>query len=154
MTTTITRRRLLTLAGAGAAGLAAPRLAMAREPEVFVDYGVAIRGADPIAYFVEGAAVEGRQAHRHVWKGATWQFVSAANRDRFAAAPERYAPQFGGWCAWALSRGGLAPTDPSAWVIHEGRLYLNYNRGTQRRFERDLSGNIARAEANWPSALG
>ncbi|MEO1533113.1 MAG: YHS domain-containing (seleno)protein [Pseudomonadota bacterium] len=116
---------------------------------VFVDFGVAIRGADPVAFFTEGKAVEGFSRHKLEWQGATWQFASAANRERFAADPAAYAPQYGGWCAWAMTRSDLAPTDPTAWLISDGKLYLNYNAGTERRFKRDVPGNIAKANAAW-----
>ncbi|MEM6973580.1 MAG: YHS domain-containing (seleno)protein [Pseudomonadota bacterium] len=116
---------------------------------VFVDFGVAIRGADPVAFFRQGAAVEGSQSHAHQWKGAKWLFASAANRDRFAAAPERYAPAYGGWCAFAMARGILAKTDPTAWLIEDDQLYLNFDSRTKTRFERDVPGNIAKANANW-----
>lgn len=120
----------------------------------FVDgAGVAIRGADPVAYFAEGAAVFGSSEFIHVWGNAVWQFASAENRDLFAANPEQYAPQYGGFCAWAVSQGYTASIDPEAWRIVEGRLYLNYDSRVQRQWERDIPGNIAKADANWPEVL-
>jgi hypothetical protein len=88
------------------------------------------------------------------WQGAAWRFASAENRERFEADPVAYAPQYGGWCAWAVAEGYTASTVPEAWKIVDGRLYLNYSRGVQRRWERDIPGNIARADANWPGVLG
>jgi YHS domain-containing protein len=117
---------------------------------VFVDGGHAIRGTDPVAYFTEGRPVPGDPAFAHDWMGATWIFASAANRDAFAADPEAYAPQYGGYCAWAVAEGYKAPIDPSAWSIVDDRLYLNYDRRIQSRWERDIPGFIARADANWP----
>jgi hypothetical protein len=117
---------------------------------VFVDNGLAIRGTDPVAYFTEGRPVRGQVAFRHVWQGATWQFASAANRDAFAADPARFAPAYGGFCAWAVSEGYTAPVDPEAWRIVDGRLFLNYDRSIQRRWERDMAARILRADANWP----
>jgi hypothetical protein len=116
----------------------------------FADGGLAIRGHDPVAYVTEGAPRRGLAAHALVWEGVEWRFASAANRDAFAADPARHAPQFGGWCAWAVAEGYLAPIDPAAWRIVEGRLYLNANARVQRRWERDIPGFIARAQANWP----
>lgn len=117
---------------------------------VFAENGVAIRGADPVAYHTEGRPVIGRAEFSHAWRGTTWRFASAASRDRFAADPERYAPAYGGFCAWAVAQGYTAPIDPAAWRIVEGRLYLNYDRAVQRRWERDIPGFIRRADAAWP----
>lgn len=112
--------------------------------------GVAVRGTDVVAYFTQGRPVAGRAEFAHAWRGATWRFASAANRDLFAADPERYAPAYGGFCAFAVSEGYTAPIDPAAWKIVEGRLFLNYDRSVQRRWERDIPGRIARGDANWP----
>ena len=86
--------------------------------------------------------------------GATWCFVSAANKGTFVADPEAYAPQFGGYCAWAVSEGYTASTTPEAWSIVDGKLYLNYSRRIQRRWEKDIPGTISRATATWPKILG
>jgi hypothetical protein len=79
--------------------------------------------------------------------------ASRDHRDRFAQAPTQYAPQYGGYCAWAVSRGYTADIDPEAWRIVEGRLYLNYSKRVQRRWEQEMSGNIAKGNANWPGVL-
>jgi len=121
---------------------------------VYTEDGVAIRGTDPVAYFTEGRPVRGSAEHVAEWNGATWQFASAQNRDAFLADPEAYAPQFGGFCAWAVAEGYTASIDPDAWRIVDGRLYLNYSRRIQRRWERDIPGNISRGEANWPGLRG
>jgi hypothetical protein len=112
--------------------------------------GVAIEGTDTVAYFTESKAVEGSSRFTHEWKGAKWRFVSAANRELFAAAPEKYAPQFGGWCAWAVKEGYTASIDPDAWKIVDGKLYLNYSKSVQSQWVGDIPGNIKKAEANWP----
>lgn len=117
---------------------------------VFTEDGVAIRGHDPVAYFTEGRPVPGSAEFAAEWNNATWHFASAANRATFLADPEAYAPQFGGFCSWAVAEGYTASIDPEAWRIVDGRLYLNYSRRIQRRWERDIPGNISRAEANWP----
>ena len=88
------------------------------------------------------------------WKGAEWRFASAANRDLFSAEPEKYAPQFGGYCAFAVSLGYLAKGDPEAWTVHDGKLYLNYNKSVRKRWAKDIDGNIEKGDANWPAALG
>ncbi|NEP76447.1 YHS domain-containing (seleno)protein, partial [Okeania sp. SIO2G5] len=115
--------------------------------------GVAIDGADPVAYFTESKAVIGSAEFSHEWQGATWHFASAENRDLFAAAPEEYAPQYLGYCAWAVSQGYTAPIDPEAWKIVDGKLYLNYDQRVQNRWAKDIPGNIAKADANWPGVL-
>jgi hypothetical protein len=121
---------------------------------VFAEDGVAIRGYDPVAYFTEGRPRRGDPAFAADWQGARWLFASAANRDRFLADPEGHAPQFGGYCAWAVAEGYTAPIDPNAWRIVDGKLYLNYSRRIQNRWERDIPRNIARAIANWPALRG
>ena len=114
---------------------------------------LAIRGYDPVAYVVAGAATIGSPKFEYRWNDAVWRFVSAANRTRFIKDPARFAPQFGGYCAWAISRGYTADADPEAWRIVDGRLYLIYSKAVQRRWEQDVEGNIARARANWPAVL-
>ncbi|MEO0430932.1 MAG: YHS domain-containing (seleno)protein [Cyanobacteria bacterium J06656_5] len=120
---------------------------------VFAEDGVAIGGADPVAYFTEGDYTPGSGEFTHDWEGATWQFASAENRDLFAASPEEYAPQYGGFCAWAVSQGNTAPIDPTAWKIVDGKLYLNYNAQIQNRWAKDIPGNIALGDQNWPGVL-
>jgi len=115
--------------------------------------GLAIRGYDPVAYVAGGAAARGNPKYEYRWNDAVWQFTSAANRARFIKDPERYAPQFGGYCAWAISRGYTADADPEAWRIVDGRLYLIYSKAVQRRWEQDVEGNIVKARANWPAVL-
>jgi YHS domain-containing protein len=112
--------------------------------------GVAIEGTDPVAYFDEGEPVAGSSDFEHDWMGATWRFASAENRDRFAAEPQTYAPQYGGYCAWAVSQGYTAKIDPAAWKIVDGKLYLNYSKDVQTQWAGDVPGNIAKADANWP----
>ncbi|MBX9698294.1 MAG: YHS domain protein [Acetobacteraceae bacterium] len=133
--------------------LALPAAAHAADPphRVFAERGVAIRGYDPVAYFTDGRPVRGRPEFHHAWHGATWHFTSAAHRDRFAAHPTRYAPAYGGFCAWAVSEGYTAPIDPNAWRIVDGRLFLNYDRSVQRRWEADMPARISRADTNWPA---
>ena len=119
-------------------------------PAVYVQDDVAIAGADPVAYFTEGAYVPGSEEFSHEWSGATWHFSSAENRDAFATDPQAYAPQYGGFCAWAVSQGYTAAVDPEAWKVVDGKLYLNYDKTIQARWEKDIPGNIAQADANWP----
>lgn len=115
--------------------------------------GVALHGHDPVAYFVEGKAVPGAAQFEYQWSGATWRFASAANRDAFAKSPATYAPQFGGYCAWAVSRNYTADVDPFAFAVVNGKLYLNYSTLIQARWRLDRDGNIKKGEANWPGLL-
>ena len=115
--------------------------------------GVAVGGYDPVAYFTDGKARKGSPEIFLEHNGAKWRFVSEANREAFQAAPEKYAPQFGGYCSWAVSRGYTAKGDPNAWKIVDGKLYLNYNRDVQKTWMKNVSGNIAKGNANWPKVL-
>ncbi|HEY5550521.1 MAG TPA: YHS domain-containing (seleno)protein [Opitutaceae bacterium] len=112
--------------------------------------GLAIKGYDPVAYSTDGKPVEGSAEMTFEWEGAKWRFASAEHRDAFAKEPARYAPQFGGYCAWAVSQGYTADIDPEAWKIVDGKLYLNYSPKIQEKWVQDIPGNIAKAEANWP----
>jgi YHS domain-containing protein len=112
--------------------------------------GVAIKGYDPVAYFTEAKPVKGTPAHTHAWNGSTWRFASAANRDAFAADPEKYAPKYGGFCAYGVASGYKVDIDPDAWSIVDGQLYLNYSTSVRRDWLKDTKGYIAKADTNWP----
>lgn len=112
--------------------------------------GVAIEGYDPVAYFTDGKPVEGSSDHSYDWMGAEWHFANADNLEKFKAEPEKYAPAYGGYCAWAVSQGYTAEIDPEAWKIVDGQLYLNYNKDIQTRWAKDIPGNIEKADRNWP----
>ena len=112
--------------------------------------GTAIEGYDPVAYFEEGRPVEGDSDYAHEWMGATWYFASAENRDKFVADPEKYAPQYGGYCAWAVANGYTAEIDPQAWAVVDDKLYLNYSLDVQKQWQQDVPGHITKADANWP----
>lgn len=150
----ITRRTALGLTLAAPALLLAARTAIAKEPYVHSADGVAIEGYDPVAYFTEGKPVKGHEDHRVMWRGAVWQFATSDAMARFEADPVAYAPQYGCYCAYAVSRGYTASSDPQAWTVHEGRLYLNYSKSVRAIWARDIPGNIAKADANWPNVLG
>ncbi len=152
---TLTRRQTLGLFAAAGTGLAlTARPAFAREPDVFQKQGIAINGTDAVAYFTDAKPVAGSASHTVDWNGATWQFASAENAATFGANPEAYAPLFGGYCAFAASRGYLAPTIPEAWTVYENRLYLNANLRARELWLQDVPGNIAKGKANWPGILG
>jgi hypothetical protein len=149
----LTRRSLFTLALAVPAAAAFAPRAMAAQPEVYAEDGIAVDGSDVVAYFTEGAPVAGDENITFDYMGATWRFSSAVNRDLFAADPAAYAPQYGGYCAYAVSQGYTAPTVPEAWTVVDGKLYLNFSTSVRRRWERDIPGYIMAADANWPSVL-
>jgi hypothetical protein len=112
--------------------------------------GIAIKGYDPVAYFLDDAAVQGSPENSYAWNGVTWQFVSAANRDLFADDPQRYAPQFGGFCAFAVSKGFTADIDPDAWFTKDGNLYLFADRGARDDWVAALDeGSLDHSVANW-----
>ncbi len=128
---------------------------IAAEPPVFSTFfGGAIKGYDPVAYFTDGRPIVGEDSHKLEYMGAVWKFASAENRAAFEAAPEKYAPQYGGYCAYAVSRGYTASIDPEAWTIVEGKLYLNYSKSVRESWSQDIPGNIRKADANWPAVLG
>jgi hypothetical protein len=147
-------RRTLILQAAALPVLALARPARAAEPEVFAPGGMALGGTDPVGYFTRGGPVAGTAANALRWRGAMWYFATAESRAAFEMDPTAYAPRFGGYCAWAVAQGYLAPSLPEAWTIHEGRLYLNASLAVRRRWLRDIPGFVARAEANWPAVLG
>ncbi len=114
---------------------------------------LANRGFDSVAYFTESKAIQGRSRFSYEYGGATWHFASAANRDLFAHNPQRYAPQYGGYCAYAVSQGALADGDPRLWKIVNGKLYLNLNKRIQRTWKAGITGYITKADNNWPKVL-
>ena len=151
-TKSMTTVRALALAG----GLAL--LALGATPACAVDpvnanwRGIAIHGYDPVAYF-DGAPAEGSSQHSAEWQGATWRFASAEHRDRFLGDPAKYAPQYGGYCAYAVAKGDTADIDPHAWKIVDGKLYLNYSKAIQAEWEKDIPGYIVKADASWPKLV-
>lgn len=123
-------------------------------PEVSVAADrLAAGGYDVTAYFLQGQPARGSAAHQLNYKGATWRFASAENLGKFKADPAAYAPQFGGYCAWAVSQGYVAPGDPQQWKIVDGKLYLNFNARAKELWEADQADAIVRGHANWPAVL-
>ena len=111
--------------------------------------GVAIQGFDPVAYVVENEATQGVAAYTSTYKGSVFRFKNAANRDAFIADPQKYAPQYNGYCAFGVSRGYKAVTSPDAFSIVDGKLYLNYNAEVKTMWTKDVPGYIAKADAQW-----
>ena len=134
----------------GAVGVGAASYAQKSVGTVNKAGGFAIQGFDPVAYFAEARPRHGAVTHAYEWQGARWLFVSEANRALFAAAPERFAPMYGGFCAYGVAGGYKVAIDPNAWAIVDGRLYLNYSMAVQRSWQTDVPGFIAKADAAWP----
>lgn len=114
---------------------------------------VAVSGYDPVAYFVSGRPVKGNAGFKVNYKGAEFLFANAENLAKFKANPSTYAPQYGGYCAWAVSQGYTASGDPTVWKIVSGKLYLNYNREVGNTWGKNIPGHIRSANANWPKLL-
>ncbi|GMV59851.1 MAG: hypothetical protein AMXMBFR72_29440 [Betaproteobacteria bacterium] len=119
--------------------------------EFFEKDGAALRGYDAVAYFKQGKPVKGSPQHRVEYKGSAFHFSSQENRDAFAADPARYAPQYGGYCAFGVAGGYKAATDPAAFSIIGDKLYLNYNREVQAQWRANVPGFVAKADRNWPA---
>ena len=122
----------------------------ARAGEFFEHDGIAIRGYDPVAYFTEGKPVKGTPAFNADYKGSTFHFSSMANRDAFVANATRYAPQYGGFCAFGTAGGYKAAIQPSAFTVVDDKLYLNYNGDVQKQWSRDIAGYVRAADRKWP----
>lgn len=123
----------------------------AKAAKINLSNGVAIQGYDPVAYFTQNMAVKGDASISVEFTGSTYQFSNAENRDLFLANPSKYMPQYGGYCAFAVANGALAPIDPEAFTVVNNRLYLNLSKDIRSRWLRDTSGNIAAGDRNWSS---
>ena len=147
------KRLVILVAALFAVIAAASAVAATPAPAVSAEEGIAIRGYDPVAFFTTGTPQKGSPEHASEYEGATWHFASAENLAAFKNDPTRYAPQFGGYCAWAVSQHYLAPGDPEYWKVVDGRLYLNANARAKELWEADQADAIKRGHANWPAVL-
>ncbi|MBY0564160.1 MAG: YHS domain-containing protein [Hyphomonadaceae bacterium] len=132
---------------------AAPAFADERPVYTAPFSNVGVSGYDVVAYFADGTPTRGSAEFRTTHQGVEYRFASAQHLAAFQANPARYLPQYGGYCAWAVSQGYTASADPDNWRIVDGKLYLNYNTEIQRRWEQDIPGHIRNANANWPGVL-
>lgn len=123
---------------------------LAQKSAVFNPADGAIHGYDPVAYFNESKPVKGDKKYSLSWNAATWYFANQKNLDAFKASPEKFAPQYGGYCAYGLADGHKAPTDPEAWLIADGKLYLNYNKAVQKMWKQKQAEYIETANKKWP----
>lgn len=135
--------------------VAGPSAAVAATAPVYTGTfnNTAVSGYDTVAYFTQGKPVEGSTAYKINYKGAEWRFASAANLAKFKANPAAFAPQYGGYCAWAVSQGYTASGDPTVWKIVGGKLYLNYNQEIGQKWSKNIAGFIKAGNANWPRIL-
>jgi hypothetical protein len=131
-----------------------PRAAAASDkspvPPVNTADGIGVKGYDPVAYFVAGRPTPGIELYTYQWKGVTYRFASAEDREKFKTNPEKYVPQYGGYCAYAMSIDRIADIDPARWAIVNNKLYLNNNYLSFHLWSLDEKGNIASADHYWP----
>lgn len=136
-----------------------PLAALARKPEIYQSgeatqgVALAVGGYDTVAYHTSRFPIPGNPAFRVRWKGAEWRFATPENRDAFVKSPTTYAPQFGGYCAYAVAYGSTAPGNPRLFTVVNGKLYLNLNESVQSSWVRDQANLIKRAEQAWPGLL-
>ncbi len=150
------RRTFFTLAFGAALIAALPTAAMAYDEAStssinVTKQSIALSGYDPVAYFTGNQPTKGGKKFSANHGGATYYFASAKNRDAFKANPGKYEPQFGGFCAMGVALGKKLDVDPEVWKVVDGKLYLNVNRDVAIKMNEDLSGNLVKAEANWPA---
>jgi YHS domain-containing protein len=138
------RRQLLGLFAAAA--LPALAQMMMQEP--------AMKGYDPVAYFTANQAMQGQSAFTAEHEGRTYHFASEENRAMFRKEPAKYMPQFGGYCAWAVSQNYLYPGDPTAFTVRDGRLFLNANQDVSKKFNAEIGKLVPMADKNWPGLKG
>jgi YHS domain-containing protein len=133
--------------------LAALVMGAAASPARAADYthGVTgIGGYDPVAYFTDGKAVRGSGFHVSTHEGVTYLFASEEHRKQFESAPAKYLPAYGGYCAYGVAIGKKFYTDPEAWKVVDGKLYLNLDAEIQKKWQEDIPGFIKKADTNWP----
>jgi hypothetical protein len=124
--------------------------AHAQGSEIYAPGGKAIDGYDPVAYFTLSRPVKGVDSLSCKWKGAVWLFISRQDQKAFIASPEKYAPQYGGYCAYGTAQGHKASTEADEWTIVNGKLYLNYNGKVKATWAKDEQGFIQKADKEWP----
>ena len=124
-------------------------ITFAQKPEIFSNKSGAIKGYDPVAYFTDNKPVKGSDDISYAWHGATWHFATAENKEKFVANPEKFAPQYGGYCAYGLAKGYKVKIEPDAWAILNGKLYLNYDKGVQKDWDKDREAYIKKADENF-----
>lgn len=115
--------------------------------------GVALKGYDPVAYFTDNAPVKGDSRFSSTYRGATYYFANDEHKKLFESDPTKYEPQFGGFCAYGVSKGYTVKIEPDAFQVVDGRLLLQYDKSVREKFQQDTTGNLKRADSNWPGIL-
>ncbi len=110
---------------------------------------MAIKGYDVVAFFTEAKAKKGSENFTYRWKDTNWLFESQDNLDMFKKDPEKYAPQYGGYCAYGTADGHKAPSETDTWTVKDNKLYFNYNKKVQQLWSKDIPGYIEKADKNW-----
>ncbi len=110
---------------------------------------MAIKGYDVVAFHTEAKAIIGKEQFNYRWKETNWLFENQANLEMFKKEPEKYAPQYGGYCAYGTAEGHKAPTETDTWTVKDNKLYFNYNKKVQERWNKDIPGYIVKADKNW-----
>ena len=147
-------KRILATTALALALLSQPVAALAAEPEIYTSWrnDLALEGYDAVSFF-KGKPLRGRTEFQTLYKDATWRFDTQANLDLFLLNPSMFEPQYGGYCAWAVANGKLAPGRPRHWHVEDGKLYLNYSVRVQKRWNALRDEFIDRADAQWPEIL-
>jgi YHS domain-containing protein len=154
MKTMVIHFRAITVLALLVAGLASPAFGVKNTGGEYntLHAGLGAKGYDVVSYFTQGKPVPGLDKYKLLHGGVTWRFSSAKHRDLFAANPEKYAPQYGGFCSWGVAQGKLFDVDPvNGWTVHNGRLYLNFNGDINKTFRSEADSLITQAEKNWPA---
>ena len=149
-------RTLITaaLVAAGPVAITAPAAFADKDPIYTAKRSnLALQGYDTVAYFTVGEPTKGSAEYATTYNGAEFRFASEENLNLFLGNPEQYAPQYGGYCAWAVAKGQTAKGDARRWAIVDNKLYLNYNKGIQKKWDKDRAGFITSADTNWPTVL-
>ena len=130
-------------------------VAHAKKDEIYTARlsNLAAGGYDVTAYFSDAKPIKGDKQFTTEYRGATWRFASRENLDKFTADPQQYAPQYGGYCAWAVAQGKTASGDPLQWTVHNDKLYLNYNKTINNRWRNDMENFIVAADNHWPTVI-
>lgn len=129
-------------------------VSFAQNAEIFSNKKGAINGYDVVAYFKESKPVKGETQFNYQWKEVNWYFSNQENLETFKSNPQKYIPQYGGYCAYGTSEGHKVSTDPDAWTIVDGKLYLNYNKDVKVLWNKNQSELIKKADNNWVELKG